>query len=340
MVFAPPPDDPDLPDPLPFTVAFDPRDEDEVLARLRDVLRGNRWSEGPQLAEFEAVWGEWAGLPAVGFANWAGAALGALDHIGVAGERVLCPSNTFLATPRAATMSGAEVVFYDCNREDLCGSYEDFVAKAEAVRPKAAWIVHVGGHIAFDVERIADWCRGNGVWLLEDCAHAHGAHWHGRRAGSWGDVGIYSFYPTKTVSCGEGGMAVTRHEALAQHLRKYRSYGVGSGHRIQAMNHRMHELTAALGVVQARRMEEIVAWKRVYAREVLDPRHPNRVRLPEGMEGGYYKYIVFDPIEKTAGRVYQQPCHRIFGHDADLPVTDWVSENHWCVPIHYPRPQA
>ncbi len=88
-------------------------------------------------------------------------------------------------------------------------SFDDFVAKAEATRPKAAVLVHIGGHIAFDVERIADYCREHGIFLLEDCAHAHGADWNGRRPGSWGDAGVYSFYATKTISTGEGGMLVS-----------------------------------------------------------------------------------------------------------------------------------
>ena len=76
----------------------------------------------------------------------------------------------------------------------------------------------------------------------------------------------------------------------------------------------MSEFTAALGLVQAERMEEIVDWKNDYAREHLDPLHPARLELPEGMTSGFYKYIVFEQIEKSTGRVYDQPCHRIMGH--------------------------
>ncbi|WP_342363819.1 DegT/DnrJ/EryC1/StrS family aminotransferase [Terrarubrum flagellatum] len=322
---------------LPFTIAFDPRDEDELMSRWRSVIRSQRWSEGEQVEEFESLWTKWNDATAVAFDNWAGAALAALDFFNVKGEKVLCPSNTFLATPRAAQLSDAEVVFYDCNREDLCGSFDDFVRKAELVRPKAAWIVHVGGHIAFDIVRIANYCRERGIRLIEDCAHSHGAHWNGRRAGTWGDLGIYSFYATKTISTGEGGVAVARDPEIIKHLRSFRNYGRGSNYTIQGMNHRMHEMTAALAVVQTRRMEEIVAWKRDYAREVLDRAHPNRVRFPDGMESGFYKYIVFDPIEKSTGRVYELPCHRIMRHEVDLPNTDWVAANHWCAPIYYPR---
>ena len=87
----------------------------------------------------------------------------------------------------------------------------------------------------------------------------------------------------------------------------------------------MSEFTAALGLVQAERMEEIVAWKNEYAREHLDPLHPARLELPEGMTSGLYKYVVFDEIEKGTGRVYEEPCHRIMGRADELPNTDWVA---------------
>jgi len=325
-----------LPDKLlSFSVAFDPRDEAEVMDRWRSVLYSNRWSDGPQTKEFEALWAEECGLDAVATDNWTGGALAILDFIDVAGEAVLSPSNTFLATPRSAQKSGAEVVFYDCNRHDLCGSVDDFIVQAEASRPKAAFIVHVGGHIAFDIEAIARYCREKGIWLIEDCAHAHGARWNGKAAGSFGDAGIYSFYPTKTLSVGEGGMVVSRNPDLLTHVRSYRDYGRGSQYRVQGMNHRMHEFTAALGVVQTRRLADIVAWKNNYAREHLDPIFPERLKFPEGMVSGYYKYIVFSSFSKSTGKVYEEPCHKIMQQDVHLPNTDWVSKNHWCIPIYY-----
>ena len=88
-------------------------------------------------------------------------------------------------------------------------SFDDFEAKAERHKPRAAILVHIGGHIAFDAERIAAYCRDNGIFLLEDCAHAHGADWNGGRPGGFGDAGVYSLYATKTVSTGEGGVLVS-----------------------------------------------------------------------------------------------------------------------------------
>jgi dTDP-4-amino-4,6-dideoxygalactose transaminase len=226
------------------------------------------------------------------------------------------------------------VAFVDCNREDLCVSFADFEAKAHRHRPRAAWVVHIGGHIAFEIERIAEFCRAEGIFLIEDCAHAHGASWHARRPGSWGDAGVYSLYATKTISTGEGGVLVSRHPELLEFARAYRNYGKPD-HRVEGLNHRMSEFTAALGLVEVERLEEIVRWKNETARRLLDPEHPSRLELPEGMTSGLYKYIVFAPIERSTGKVYDVPCHRLFGSGEELPNSDWVAANHWCVPLYY-----
>jgi len=291
------------------------------------------------LEAFERRWAEWNGLPSLGLSSWAGGALAALDFAGVRGETVLCPSNTFMATPLAAIRAGAEVEFVDCRRDDLCMSFDDFEAKAERHRPRAAILVHIGGHIAFDAERIGAYCRENGIFLLEDCAHAHGAGWNGRRPGAFGNAGVYSLYATKTISTGEGGVLVSSDPDLIEFAGKFRNYGKFD-HEIDGLNFRMSEFAAALGLVQAERMEEIVAWKNAHAREHLDPLHPARVELPDGMTSGLYKYIVFEEIEKSSGRVYQEPCHRIMGRAGDLPNTDWVAANHWCVPLYYRSPDS
>jgi dTDP-4-amino-4,6-dideoxygalactose transaminase len=213
-------------------------------------------------------------------------------------------------------------------------SFEDFERKVAEHKPKAAILVHIGGHIAFDSERIAELCRAEGIFLLEDCAHAHGASWNGRRPGSYGDAGVYSFYATKTVSTGEGGVLVSSHDDLIEHARLFRNYGKPD-YEVAGLNFRMSEFTAAIALVQAERLGEIVAWKNEVARTELDPVHPGRLKLPDGMTSGLYKYLTFDAIERSTGKVYDEPCHRIMGHQVDLPNSDWVASNHWCVPLYY-----
>ena len=321
-----------------FAIGFDRRDRSRLHELWDEILDSERWSEGHLTRGFEEAWSTWNGLPAVGFSSWSGAALAALAYVGVRGEAVLCPSNTFMATPLSIVHSGGEVVFVDCNRDDLCVSFADFEAKARAHRPRAAYVVHIGGHLAFEIDQIAAYCRAEGIFLIEDCAHAHGAAWHGRRAGTWGDVGIWSFAPTKTISTGEGGMLVSGDSELVEFAKGFRNYGKPDYAR-HGLNFRMSEFTAATGIVQVTRLDEIVVWKNEAAGRLLNPIHPSRLQLPDGMVSGLYKYVVFDPIEHSTGRVYDEPCHRIMGHPVDLPNTDWVAEHHWCVPLYY-RPSV
>jgi dTDP-4-amino-4,6-dideoxygalactose transaminase len=326
------------PDFTRFAIGWDDRDRARLHALIDEVIDSNRWSEGELTERFERAWREHNGLESAALSSWTGGALAALDFAQVSGATVLCPSNTFMATPLAAIRSGASVQFVDCNREDLCMSFADFERKAEQHRPKAAFLVHIGGHIAFDAEQIAQYCAEHGIFLIEDCAHAHGASWNGHKPGTYGDAGVYSLYATKTISTGEGGVLVSRHAELLDHARAFRNYGKPT-YEVPGLNFRMNEFTAALALLQTERMEEIVAWKNTVARDQLDPQYPSRLELPEGMTSGLYKYIVFDWLEKSTGRVYDEPCHRIMGHDVDLPNTDWVARSHSCVPLYY-RPGA
>jgi perosamine synthetase len=321
-----------------FGIGFDPRDRARLHALVDEVIDSGHWSEGEMTRRFETAWAAYNGLEAVATGSWSGGALAALHFAGVRGETVLCPSNTFMATPLVAINAGAEVQFVDCNREDLCMSFADFEAKAARYKPRAAFLVHIGGHIAFEVERIAAYCAENGIFLIEDCAHAHGAEWNGRRAGTYGDAGVYSLYATKTITTGEGGVLVSRRPEVIEHARAFRNYGKPT-YEVPGLNLRMSEFTAALGLIQIERLPEIVAWKNAVARRELDPVWPSRLELPEGMVSGLYKYIVLDWLERSTGRVYDEPCHRIMGHQVDLPGSDWVARNHSCVALYY-RPES
>ena len=317
-----------------FAIGFDHRDRERLHALWDGILDDEVWSDGPLVRAFEESWAAWNGLPAVATSSWTGSALAALEFFELRGKTVLCPSNTFMASPLSILATGAKVEFVDCNRSDLCMSFEDLERKVALHKPAAVMVVHIGGHIAFEIDRIVELCRAEGIVLLEDCAHAHGASWNGRRPGVFGDAGIWSFAPTKTVSTGEGGMLVSKHDDLVEFARRFRNYGKPS-YDTPGLNYRMNEFTAALGIVTTERLEEIVAWKNRVARNELDPKYPARIELPDGMVSGLYKYIVFQPLERSTGKVYDEPCHRVLGHAVDLPNTDWVAVNHWCAPLYY-----
>lgn len=317
-----------------FKIGFEKEDTKKLHQYWDKIIGRQQWSEGKVTKAFEERWSELNNLDSVAFGSWGGAALAALEFFGISGKTVLCPSNTFMATPLSVIKAGGVVEFAECNKYDLCLSLDDLKEKIDKYKPAAVWVVHIGGHIAFQIAEIAQLCKEKGIILLEDCAHAHGADWNGRKTGTWGDAGVYSFYATKTISTGEGGMLVSKNKDLIDFAKQYRNYGKFE-YRVEGLNYRLSEFTAAIGCVQVDRLQEIVDWKNDYAKNKLDPQFPNRVVFPEGMVSGHYKYIVFDTIEKSTGKVYDQQCHKIMKKEYELPNSDWIASNHWCVPLYY-----
>ena len=280
---------------LPFEKEY----KERYYQLLDEVFESNFWSDGKMTRTLEEKFGEFTGLHACAVTNGGTGLLSILEYVDVRGKEVIVPANTFWATAQAAKKAGAKVVYADCNRDDLCMSYDDMVSK---VTPdtKAVIIVHIGGHIAFEIDKIAAYCKEHDIVLLEDCAHAHGAEWNGKTAGSYGLAGSYSFYATKTMPLGEGGMIVSKDKELIAWMKKFRNYGkeVINGNIVtypmkEGFNYRISEFTAALGIVQLEHLPAILEWKRNLARK-FDQIFDNRVRFPEGMISGYYKYIVFD----------------------------------------------
>ena len=255
-----------------FAIGFDHRDRARLHALWDAILDDEVWSDGPLVKAFEDGVGEpGTASPAVATSSWTGAALAALEFFELRGKTVLCPSNTFMASPLAADRRRREGRVRRLQPRRPLHVVRGLRAQGRAARPAAVMLVHIGGHIAFDIERIAELCRAEGIVLLEDCAHAHGASWNGRRPGTYGDAGIWSFAPTKTISTGEGGMLVSRHDELIEFARAFRNYGKPD-YASRGLNFRMNEFTAALGIVATERLDEIVAWKNRVARNELDPR--------------------------------------------------------------------
>jgi dTDP-4-amino-4,6-dideoxygalactose transaminase len=310
---------------------------------LDEVFDSNFWSEGKMTRRFEEEFGEFVGLESRCVANCGAGLLAILEYIDVRGKDVLVPANTFWATPQAVRKAGGNVIYTDCNREDLCLSYQDMV-KRITPETKAVIVVHIGGHIAFEIDRITEYCKQKGLYLIEDCAHAHGASWKGKAAGRFGFAGAYSFYATKTMPTGDGGMIVSSDRTFLEWFEKYRNYGkevVGGkvAYPVKTgFNFRMNEMTAALGIVQLERMEQILCWKRALATR-FDEIFSARVRLPEGMQSGYYKYIVFgyEGLKEQTGQVFGRGDlgYTISGEGGPLENTEWLVANHRCPPIYF-----
>lgn len=305
------------------------------------IFDSNFWSEGKMQRTFEEKFGEYVKLGARAVSSGGAGLLAILEYVDVHGKDVIVPANTFWADARAVQLAGGNVIFADCNKEDLCLSLEDLKKKVTA-NTKAVIVVHIGGHLAFQIEEIVQYCEEKGIALIEDCAHVHGGWWNGKTGGHYGLAGAYSFYATKTMPLGDGGMVVSQNSDLLKWIEKYRNYGkeVIDGHVYYKLpdgfNFRINEFTAALGIVQIERLPQILAWKHELARK-YDKIFENRVQLPKGMESGYYKYIVFDtPLSQETGQVFGPGDlgDVIAGVEADVPNSHWVVEHHKCAPIY------
>lgn len=324
---------------LPFEKEY----REKYYKLLDEIFDSNFWSDGKMTRNFEEKFEEFTNLYSCAVTNGGSGLLSILEYVDVRGKEVIVPANTFWATAQAAKKAGAAVVYADCNREDLCMSYDDMVSKVTS-DTKAVIVVHIGGHIAFEIEKIAAYCEEHHIALIEDCAHAHGAEWNGKAAGSYGLAGSYSFYATKTLPLGEGGMIVSRDKDLIAWMKKFRNYGkeVINGNIVtypmkEGFNYRINEFTAALGIVQMEHLPIILEWKRNLARK-FDQIFEKRIVLPKGMMSGYYKYIVFDQeLTEETGKVFNATD---FGNEIeeiklDLPNSYWAAAHHKCAPIYY-----
>jgi dTDP-4-amino-4,6-dideoxygalactose transaminase len=238
---------------------------DEVVACLRSGWIGT----GPRVARFEEAFRAYKDVEHAVALNSCTAALHlALAALGIGpGDEVIVPTMTFVATSNAVIHAGATPVLVDCEPHTL---NVDPVALEAAITPRTrgAIIVHFGGRPC-DMDRITAVTRGRGIALIEDCAHAIETEWRGRKAGTFGDVGCFSFYVTKNVVTGEGGMAITGSRALADRMRTLALHGMtkdawrrfsdkGYVHYdvVDAgFKYNMMDLQAAIGIHQLARVE-------------------------------------------------------------------------------------
>lgn len=238
------------------------------LAYVTDaVRRGDVSSIGPYVAKFEEAFAEFCEVPyAVSCMNGTVAIHLALIGLGIGpGDEVIVPALTFVSSANAVVHAGATPVFADVHPHHW-GLDPAAVAEKITPRTKAVMAVHLYGHPA-DLDPLADLCREHGLALIEDAAEAHGARYKGRRVGSVGAVGTFSFYGNKIMTTGEGGVVTTSDPEVADRMRLYKNHGNDPErrywHKVIGYNYRMTNLQAALGLAQVERAEELLAQKKV-----------------------------------------------------------------------------
>lgn len=257
-----------------FLVFGSPLIEQPEIDEVVDCLRSGWIGSGPRVSRFEERFRDYTGAEHAVAMNSCTAALHlSLLALGVGpGDEVIVPSMTFVATANAVIHSGATPVLVDCDRATM-NVDPAAIEAAITERTRAVVVVHFAGRVC-DMDRILEIVRRHDLRLVEDCAHAIETEWRGRHAGTLGDIGCFSFYVTKNVVTGEGGMAITSRKDLADRMRTLALHGMtkdawrrfsdkGYVHYdvVEAgFKYNMMDLQAAIGIHQLARVER--TWKR------------------------------------------------------------------------------
>jgi dTDP-4-amino-4,6-dideoxygalactose transaminase len=232
--------------------------EEEVEA-VRKVLLSGNYVSGDRVAEFETTFANFVGTRHAVALNSGTAALHlCLAALGVGpGDEVIVPPLTFFSTVSCVLHQNAVPIFADIDPDTYCLDPQD-VARRITDRTKAIIVVHLFGQAA-DLDQFAALSREHNIPIIEDCAQAHGTQYHGRVVGSIGAAGAFSFFATKHMTTGEGGLITTNSAEIAESARKMRSHGMTDRdtHVAIGYNYRMTEIAAAMGLVQLEKLETL-----------------------------------------------------------------------------------
>ena len=348
----------------PFKYYFPERSIRNIANKVERLLQsGDFLTQGKYSEEFERKFASYIGVKhAIAVSNGTAALEIIFQILDVKGSKVLIPTNTFAATAYGVIRAGGRPVFVDIDK-DLNFSLSDISRKLDD-QVRAVVPVHIGGLISPRLLELLNMAEEKGIHVVEDAAHAHGSELNGRKAGTFGIANAFSFFSTKVMTTGEGGMITTNDDEIAEKAKILRNQGKIKGNLIGMMgyNWRMTELQAIIGLEQLELLPEIIEKRRRVAKtydELLEGVRPlEMLKIPDNVRSNYYKYIVFLPRgcnpevlkaylrEKfgviLAGYVYEVPLHRQpvfkeYVNDSDsYPMADDLCYRHIALPI-YPR---
>jgi perosamine synthetase len=311
------------------------------------VLRTPHLSLGPKLAEFEDAFAAYIGVPhAVALSSGTAGLHVGLQTLGIGeGDEVILPSFTFIAAANAVLYRGATPVFADIDPLTLNITAAS-IERVLTPKTRAILLVHTFGHPA-DLDPIIKLAAKHNLRVIEDACEAIGAEYQGRKIGSFGDLAVFSFYPNKPITTGEGGIVVTRDPSIARHMRALRNQGRMQNdgwleHTLLGYNYRLSDINCALGIAQLKRIDEILARRESVARcyfeavKGVTPPPMNFaggriswfayvVRLPRTTRSHVMKTLIHQGIECRPyfPPIHLQPLYSSYGHD--LPVTQDIA---------------
>jgi dTDP-4-amino-4,6-dideoxygalactose transaminase len=297
----------------------------DIFAAIERIAGSAAFTMGEELETFECEFATWCETEhAIGVSSGTSAlelTLRALD-IGP-GDEVIVPTNSFIATAEAVTAMGAIPVLVDVDEETALLTAE-IVEAALTERTRCVIPVHLYGR-SVEMEPLLTLCRARGLRVVEDACQAHGSHYQGRPAGTHGDAGCFSFYPTKNLGgWGDGGAVVTADADLAERIRLMRSHGEGTRHHheVASGTHRLHSIQAAILSVKLKRLSE---WN--------EQRRQAGAILREALSGTHL--VLPAPVAPDGDHVYHLFVVRTPDRDA---LRSHLNESGIASAIHYPTP--
>lgn len=344
-----------------FKLKFDFKSKLKFLRGAWDILSSDRpLGESKYVTEFESKFGNLVKSKyTMACSNGTTAIELALKAINVHGKKVLIPSNTFFATSVAVTNSGGIVELVDMENESFSLCPKDLESKLTS-DVGAVIIVHIGGIISHKISKIVELCKKMNVPLIEDAAHAHLSYRGKYRAGTIGDIGCFSFFPTKVMTTGEGGIVTTNNKNYYEKMKSLKNFGRDINDAGIIVNHegnnfKINEFTGLLGSIECDRVES-----RIGRRSMLLDRYYNNLKstkynvIKQKGEGvcSYYKAIITTPIDSSwlktyckengislTGEVYKipvhlQPLYKEQFFYVNLPNTDYYCNHHICPPLY------
>jgi dTDP-4-amino-4,6-dideoxygalactose transaminase len=346
----------------PTRIDFSAEDRAWIAERITEVLATGRLTLGAYGEEFERQFAAMHGAKYAVAVNSGTASLEIMLRVaGVAGKDVLVPANTFFATASAVIAAGGNPVLMDTDPATLSTTAAE-VERRITPKTVGVMIVHIAGFVTDAMPAIAEVAKRKGLWLMEDAAHAHAATLNGKHAGTFGWAGSFSFYPTKVMTSGEGGMIITDDAHMAEEARIYRDQGKASfltnSHIRMGYNWRMSEPHAVIGLRHLHNLPAMVAARRRIAAHYDAALGKSNAGVrplpaPPGCAANYYKYVVMLPegTDRTAlkawlkaehgvqcsGEVYEFPLHKhpVLAHldPGNLVGAETACGRQMCLPI-------
>ena len=297
--------------------------KNEIDQAVANVIAAAAFIGGPSVSRFEEDFANYCGVRyCIGVGNGTDALFIVLRALGIGrGDEVITVANSFIATSEAITMTGAKVVFADCDPETYNIDTEQ-VSRLLTSRTKAIVPVHLYGRPA-DMLSLNNLAGKHGLFIVEDAAQAHGAEINGRRAGAFGHAGCFSFYPAKNLGAyGDGGAIVTNDEALAIKCRMIANHGRVSkyDHELEGINSRLDTLQAAVLNVKLRHLETWTERRRAAADCYCDLLKDTPVVTPVVPKGARHVYHLFVVRVKNREAVMRELSNRGIETGIHYPV--------------------